>query len=439
MAKKPKQNKNKAARSKRENRIPWRVLTAPILIVAGVVVLLVYLAFDVDRVSSQIDEQAEQWAVAFWRTPIPPQGKSPEGYIEQAKSLNPEDCGICHPAQFSDWKASLHGIAMGPGVMGQFPTMHPAEVNQCRDCHTPMYEQYSQVVDGAGNWRSNGYYDADLEAQGLVCSACHLRNHRRHGPPLVEGKESMSHLAHGEPLRTPFFEASEFCKSCHQHPTTSMKVNGKVVENTYLEWLQSPYPAQGITCQTCHMPERRHLWKGIHDKEMTLKGVTIDFSVNPGAPVVGERVSAELTVTNTGTGHAFPTYTTPAVFLRAAFKDADGQLLRDADGRIGYYQEITLQRRLDMSVNPWREAFDTRLLPGQSATLEFRHTAPENAKSLNLWVWVDPDHFYNGFFRARLRNGANFPGGAKLQKALRETVNRRYLLWSRSVPVEPGR
>jgi hypothetical protein len=211
-----------------------------------------------------------------------------------------------------------------------------------------------------------------------------------------------------------------------------MKVNGKTVENTYNEWLASPYAARGITCQSCHMPDRQHLWKGIHDPEMTRRGVTITAEADPERPRSGERVRARLTITNSGTGHAFPTYTTPAVFLRAALLDADDRPLR------GQYEERILQRRLDMSTVPWGEEFDTRLLPRQSATLEFERIVPPGAATLYLWVWVDPDHFYHGFFRSRLEENRDFAGREQLQAALEETVRRRYLLWSRKIPIERG-
>jgi hypothetical protein len=407
----------------------FRWLIPPTLVLLAASGFVIYLAVERDRTTAHADPEAQRWAWQHWQRPIPPQGAVPSNYLPQAGSLMPEDCGTCHPAQYADWKASLHSLTMGPGVMGQFPTLAAGDVQECQGCHAPLSEQY-RLVDHGGTLADNSRFDAALAARGLTCSACHLRRHQRHGPPLLKGKQSLSHLAHGEPVRTPHFEASEFCMVCHQHPTDAMLVNGKPVENTYNEWLASPQAADGKTCQQCHMPERRHLWKGIHDPEMTRSGVTIDAAVEPESLRTGLPLRASLTLTNTGTGHAFPTYTTPAVYLRAALLDERDRPLS------GFAEEKVIQRRLDMSTVPWREAFDTRIHPGKSVTLNFQRDVPPEAKSLYLWVWVDPDQFYNGFFQGMLQQG-DFPGRAQIEAAHAETVNRQYLLWSRRIPIEP--
>jgi hypothetical protein len=425
MAMKPKQGKSAPVR--RGNR-RWLLLAALIVLGGGALIV----ATTHDRGAGIANPAAERWALAHWQRPIPPQGPVPEGYLEQAKSLLPEDCGVCHPSQYADWKTSLHSQAMGPGVVGQFPTLGADELLQCHNCHAPMSEQIADVDTGGADadavFRDNPQHNFAFASHGLVCAACHLREHRRHGPPPREGRPSTSQLAHGEPIRSPHFEASEFCKVCHQHPPDSMLVNGKPVENTYNEWLASPQAAQGIACQQCHMPDRRHQWKGIHDAEMTLRGVTIEAVVTPVLPKHGAALRATLTVTNSGVGHAFPTYTTPAVYLRAAFLDRDDRPIR------GTYEEKILQRRLDMSVVPWREAFDTRILPGESSKLRFDHEVPEQARSLYLWIWVDPDQFYNGFFKQMLERG-DFSGRSQIEAAHAETVKRQYLLWSKKIAI----
>ena len=432
--------KAKSGKSSRDARVhsgtkgasasPWRWAAAAAVIVTVGVAALLFLAHDRDRLQARANLEAARWSASYWQRPIAPQGIPPAEYIDAAKSLQPEDCGTCHPAQFAGWTDSLHGAAMGPGVMGQFPTLHPDEVTECHACHAPLSEQYARLP-GAQGAVPNGLHDPALMSKGLVCAACHVREHRRHGPPLREGRAGLSQAVHGDPVRTPYFESAEFCKGCHQHPDSAQKVGGKPVENTYNEWLASPQATQGITCQGCHMPDRQHLWKGIHDPEMTASGVTIEAQSEPEPPRAGGSLRATLRVTNTGTGHAFPTYTTPAVYLRAALLGADDRPLR------GHYEEVVLQRRLDMSTDPWSEEFDTRLLPGKSATLEFTRTIPEDAVALYLWLWVDPDQFYNGFFRQRLSGDDAFQGRAQLRAALEEAERRQYLLWSKRIAIQP--
>ena len=425
---------NRKRKDSDRNRAPgWRVLVAPALVVLAGVGLLGYLAVSRDSLATRADAAADQWQRTYWNKPIPPQGPAPAGYLEYAQPIGPADCGVCHAVQYRDWQGSLHARAMGPGVAGQFPTMGFAETTSCLECHAPLAEQWAQIPAPGGVLAPNPAYQPALRDKGLTCAACHLRGHQRHGPPLRPGREPVSQAVHGEAVRTPFFEASEFCKGCHQHGPDKVRPGGKPVENTYQEWLESPYAARGVTCQECHMPDRAHRWRGIHDAEMTRSGVTIRAEVTPEPVRAGAGVRAELTLTNTGTGHAFPTYTTPAVFLRAAFLDASGQVLPGDN-----FAETIIQRRLDMTVSPWGEEFDTRVLPGRSAGLTFARRVPPGARTLYLWVWVEPDHFYTGFYAARLQNGADFPGADRLRQAWEQSLENRYLLFSRRIPVAPA-
>lgn len=41
---------------------------------------------------------------------------------------------------------------------------------------------------------------------------------------------------------------SQFCASCHQ-----FSFWGTPIYESFKEWLESPYPAQAIECQSCHM------------------------------------------------------------------------------------------------------------------------------------------------------------------------------------------
>ena len=428
----PKKRKRK---QREKSSLPWGIIVAAAVTIIGTLGILIYLSISSDRLANRANLEADRWLVGFWEKPIGLQGTAPETHFPLTRGLSPQDCAACHLDKYQEWSQSLHAQAMGPGVVGQFSDFGAEGQSQCLACHAPMSEQWAFLRDGAGTWQQNTLYDAALRDQGLVCAACHLREHVRHGPPLALDRSAppgASSLLHGKPVRTAFFQSSEFCKTCHQHnPSTTLLINGKPVENTYQEWLESPYAEQGITCQQCHMPKRAHLWKGIHDPEMTASGVTITTAVEPERPRTGKRVKATLTLKNTGTGHAFPSYTTPAVTLKAAFLD-------DADRVIagGFYEEKLLQRRLNMNTSPWTETFDTRVLPGQEAVLEFERTVPPEAKTLYLWVWVEPDQFYTGFFQSRLDNGDEFEGREQLQLALQNSLDNQYNLFQRRIPLD---
>lgn len=407
----------------------WLYVLAPAFILVGGVLTLGYITFTTDALKNKENKAALQWAVKHWQTPIPPQGTPNEQHHLLAQGLQATDCKGCHVRQYEEWSSSLHSQATGAGVLGQYPHFNAAGKAECNVCHAPMFEQW-QEVRNEKQWVANPFFSKPLFEEGITCAACHLREHQRHGPPLKPGKESLSQALHGEPIRTAFFQSSEFCKGCHQHHANTLKIGGKTIENTYNEWLQSPAYEQGQTCQSCHMPQGKHLWKGIHDKEMTASGVTISETFSTQTPKIGENFKATLTLKNTASGHRFPTYTTPGIFLKAAFLDEAGQVLP------GFYEEAIIQRRLDMSTRPWTEEFDTRLAPNDSLTLIFERKIPAAAKKFMLWVWVEPDHFYEGFYRNLLNSSPRHQGREMLEKALQTTLDRQYSLFAKTLVID---
>lgn len=155
------------------------------------------------------------------------------------------------------------------------------------------------------------------------------------------------------------------------------------------------------------MPDRRHLWRGIHDPAMVKSGLTIALA-RESAP--GE-VAATLRVENTGVGHAFPTYVTPLVVLRAELLDAGGRVIP------GSREEHVIGRQIELDLS--RELSDTRLLPGAHATLRYRRPAGAGARA-RFSVIVYPDAFYTAFFEVLLSQGAG-RGTAQIQEALAAT------------------
>ena len=161
------------------------------------------------------------------------------------------------------------------------------------------------------------------------------------------------------------------------------------------------------------MPDRRHLWRGIHDPAMVRGGLTIRLD------------GARLVVENSGVGHRFPTYVTPLVILRAELVDRGGQALRGTrvEQRIG--REVTLDLE--------REISDTRLAPGERAELAYTHGPVEGAVAARFSVLVYPDAFYTGFFEALLRQGAG-RGEEDVRRALDETRRSAFTVFEALVP-----
>ncbi|MDX1650095.1 MAG: hypothetical protein R3263_09605, partial [Myxococcota bacterium] len=216
-----------------------------------------------------------------------------------------------------------------------------------------------------------------------------------------------------------------FCATCHQF-WDDPGVNGKPLQNTFVEWRASRHAAEGRTCQSCHMPDRAHLWRGIHDAETVRAAVDVELA----APrVEGRRVHGALAVHNRGVGHAFPTYVTPRVFLEVWQEDADGAALPDTR------EELVIGRQVDFST--WTEDFDTRIRPGGTATLAYDRPLAPGARVLAGRVTVDPDHHYRGVFD-RLRTGYTSPEArARMEEAWRRTTQSAYTLTTLRRPL-PG-
>lgn len=331
-------------------------------------------------------------AEEYWSWPLKSQGKAPAGWSELEASLDPQSCGSCHADKLTEWSGSLHAKAMSPGLVGQLLTFSKEDTQDCLNCHAPLAEQ-AQAFEAARKKGKGHLPEAQgLAAAGNSCGGCHLRGHTHFGPPQRgTGKVGPGDggQPHGGVIRTADFERSEFCATCHQF-SQDQAINGKPLENTVEEWRASPQAAAGQTCQTCHMPDRKHLWRGIHDPATTAAGLTPKVSAD------GDK--ARFAVTSTGVGHAFPTYVTPKVILHAVLLDAQGK------PRPGSEVTYVIQRRVEYDGSDWREISDTRLLPGQTASVEI---AWKDAKRARVWLEIQPDDFYHSVTYAQLR--ANLP------------------------------
>ncbi|MDX8401275.1 MAG: multiheme c-type cytochrome, partial [Mariprofundaceae bacterium] len=331
----------------------------------------------------------------------PPIASGSRHPTELENDLHPESCAQCHAAQYEAWRGSRHARAWSLGMLGQFPGMGHAAANDCLNCHAPLAEQRfggdgqmrQAVADLAmrpvrhapePDWERAR--SAPLARSGVSCAACHVRGGQRLGPPprgnAVTG--TVQGPAHGGFTATRAFEDSSFCAECHQFPQ-SEAVNGKPLENTLVEWRQSRFAREGVSCQGCHMPDRSHGFRGIHDRATVRGGLEIRTEWR-------ER-SAVLLMRSARIGHAFPSYVTPQVRVRAEALDGAGRKLRAWHWRIG--REV-------MWREGWREMADTRLMPGE----ERRFVAgplTDGVARVRFTVEVAPDHFYQGVYRDLLR------------------------------------
>jgi hypothetical protein len=374
----------------------------------------------------------EAFLERHWRMPLAPQGDPPATFAPIERSLAPADCGACHPSQYADWQGSIHARSMGPGVAGQLVEMarrDPAGARGCLVCHAPLAEQ-SPLVRGAAGLEANPAFDIALQGHGVVCATCHVRGHQRFGPPPRPGSQGLrvprADLPHNGATYVSAYLRAEFCAACHQFGPSGLSLNGKPLENTYVEWRGSPAARRGQQCQDCHMPDRRHRWRGIHDPEMVKSGVQVSLALDRTRYRPGQSLRATVMVASVRVGHYFPTYVTPQVVVRAVLVGPDGS---PVDGTI---KEGVIGRQVPLDLS--REIADTRIPPGGRFVLRYGHSLDRPGLTLRVTVTVYPDHFYTGFFGALLETGAG-EGEVLIREALEATRRSPFEIFARDVPL----
>ncbi len=378
---------------------------------------------------SSVVNGGEDFLSEHWKRPISPQNQnftfnptvSPfeKGGIIGGLSLYPEACGECHKEQYIGWKSSLHSKAVGPGLIGQIkPDKDPQFAESCYFCHAPMEEQAE--MKGQEEYIKNPSFDKRLKLSGISCAVCHMREGKIYGPPAphpslsLKGRGGKSEIKdnHNGFIEKDFFEKAEFCAACHQLDE-GYELNGKILVNTYREWKGSVYGKNNIICQSCHMPDRRHLWRGIHDREMVLKGISIE--------TIRHKDGARLVITNTGAGHFFPTYTTPLVVIKGFRVDREERPIPSS------VKQTYIGRKVNLDLT--QEIFDTRIPPQKKIEFDYDMNDYYNNDKIVFEIWVHPDEFYNRFYSALLKSENMDIDRKAIEKALKATKDSGYRLF----------
>lgn len=260
----------------------------------------------------------------------------------------PIGCGHCMVA-FPDWEQNAHA---GSGTNPRFFSMYngsdvtgtttitpgyqldfPGTAGNCATCHAP-----GAAANNPFTTDMNGL--TGVEAEGVFCDFCHKIGKAYLNPatglPYSNAPGVLSYRLYRPPSDTHMFfgpfddvtrrvsyleleKKSQFCAPCHQ-----FSFWGTPIYESFREWLESPYPAQGMECQTCHMaptgvdhfvfPDKgglirdpaliaSHLQPGAADEELLQNTVELKLS----ARQVASQIEITVTVTNTGAGHHVPT------------------------------------------------------------------------------------------------------------------------------------
>ncbi|MEZ5989063.1 MAG: multiheme c-type cytochrome [Planctomycetota bacterium] len=189
-------------------------------------------------------------------------------------------CKGCHAELYAEWEASHHAISYtNPEVRKLSDDFAQKE---CRTCHLPV----PILVSGVGQ---RTIFRQERPDEGVDCLSCHLDPQGRIAGRHASDKGCM-------PVASADSVKVELCESCHnQHLTTD-------------QWRASRFAKDGVTCNTCHMPEVEraggrkgldHRWLGAHDLATLKKGGELRVERKD------DRLAVEFE--NVGCGHNFPT------------------------------------------------------------------------------------------------------------------------------------
>jgi hypothetical protein len=151
------------------------------------------------------------------------------------------------------------------------PKLRAVIEDTCTRCHAPA-QQYPLR---AKNQRQSLAALNELGLDGVTCTVCHQIEPGNLGTPasftagFTIGTNDRIFGPHPEPFTMPMVMHTDFtptegkhlrdaalCGSCHTVIHRPEGATRDFVEQApYLEWRASRYPAEGRTCQSCHMPD----------------------------------------------------------------------------------------------------------------------------------------------------------------------------------------
>ena len=237
--------------------------------------------------------------------PVPPPGVHPDEIFQVS-----DDCLACHNGLTTpsgedvsigvQWRASMMAnAARDPywhAAVRRETMDHPSAAaaieNECAICHMPMARTRSAALGESGRVFANlpqsdgePTLEQQLAADGVSCTVCHQISDERLGtdesfvggfviaPPAATGARTIlgpfevdqGHTAlvppapGAEPSEAAHIRESEMCATCHTLITSAFDQNGNVIGSLpeqvpYQEWQHSAFPAQAMSCQSCHMP-----------------------------------------------------------------------------------------------------------------------------------------------------------------------------------------
>ncbi|MCZ7393965.1 MAG: multiheme c-type cytochrome [Candidatus Methanoperedens sp.] len=298
-------------------------------------------------------------------------------------------CTSCHQERYNEWSRSMHALAVNDPIFEaaylRAYQSDPKYRNFCLTCHSPT----TRITNDFNLTKS-------ISVEGITCSFCHSvtgvennnftfnPNNPMQGP--YNDSKTDAHASAYSALHTK----SEFCAGCHE-----FSINGVPISDTYSEWKEGPYAAEGKQCQDCHMETKsgaaaengtirdkvyQHFWYGGHTGQFLQNAFQIESSMQR----TGNRVKVTINITNNNVGHMIPSGL-PSRKVVLDFKASDEQ------GReIFSDQKVYAKTLVDQYGNEvadfWKAvsiAKDNRFKPKESRLEVFEFDVPDGTGKLD--------------------------------------------------------
>jgi DNA-binding beta-propeller fold protein YncE len=288
-------------------------------------------AIDPTNPTAAATTMASQMARVIARDlPIGPSWLLPTSDAGPVEADDTKYCGSCHAKEYAAWKTSVHAHAADDRMVSFCVGTEQGLVGKpisklCAGCHDPVNARLA---------------DTTFESpKGVTCLGCHevsriIRAGGNTDLQVTTEDWTKDHAARAAAslveLRKP-----EFCAGCHEQFVPG---NGLASITTYNEWSVGKYANEAVpqTCVTCHATSTA----GVADHSMpggnvylsTLFGETTLAAaevkklqqVMKLTPSRNPDGSVTVTLTNVGSGHAFPTGVTDVVEAWVELQAVDG-------------------------------------------------------------------------------------------------------------------
>lgn len=304
--------------------------------------------------------------------PLPSSGSGLQGQYDYDQFKKPERCGQCHTEIYQQWKQGMHSQAYTHhwDEIEYFELAIPharkdekvAEVEAgCNGCHTPLALMVGDIPPARVE-------EGTRANEGVSCVVCHSISGFEGDTPfnfnftiepgnLFHGPRGVGNSPEHEIKKLPFIHTAEFCGLCHNEKNPY----GFWVKSTHLEWKEGPWSAEGVQCQTCHMPGapmtnakmggryddvRQHMNHGAHDTGKIRGSVEMRITPDVREAILGDPAKLTLVLHNAKAGHKIPTGSAEErqVWVRVEAVDSEGtryHLPVDRKGFKGEKETIT--------------------------------------------------------------------------------------------------